>query len=92
MEDFIYNYNENLGNKSFKDITESKISGYSNIHSRDGGEYGDFSNFYSIGLYDIDNDGDYDIVPQRVGTWGSFPLIPNLYWENIGGSFVRRNM
>ena len=43
-------------------------------------------------MIDKDGDGDYDIIPDGLGNlsievqnWS-----PNLYWENVGGSFIRR--
>ena len=85
---------ENLGNGTFKDVTETKITGFSHIHPRNGGVDGNFTNFYNISLFDIDNDGDYDIIPMNIGAWTatSYHYPTNLYWENVGGSFFRRNM
>ncbi|BBE18584.1 major paralogous domain protein [Aquipluma nitroreducens] len=81
---------ENLGNGKFKDVTESKITGFSHVHPRNNFQSGDFPNFYNIRLYDIDNDGDYDLVPDDLAM-SPFEIVQNLYWENIGGSFVRKN-
>jgi len=79
---------ENKGNRVFEDVTQSKIEGYFNM---DAEKYGEF---YFIAMIDKDNDGDFDIVPYGAGN--SFgqnieeQFITNLYWENTGGQFVRR--
>ena len=54
---------------------------------------GTFPNFYGIRIYDKDNDGDYDLVPDHVAIWDiwSFPISQNLYWENQNGNFVLKN-
>ena len=45
-------------------MTESKITGFSHIHPRNNIQPGDFPDFYNVRLYDKDDDGDYDIVPD----------------------------
>ena len=85
---YILNLFENKGNNSFEDVTISKVEGYyhlENIH------LGDMGEMMSI---DKDGDGDYDIVPKDVKVYcclsGGYNYVSDLYWENIGGSFVRR--
>ena len=51
-----------------------------------------FPNFYNIRFYDIDNDGDYDMVPDQIANWGSFKYSSKLFWENINGNFLIRNL
>ena len=48
---------------------------------------GDLSISYELRILDIDNDGDFDIMPQYAITedWGSTNRIA--YWENDEGSF-----
>ena len=77
---------ENKGNRVFVDVTKEKIDNYYSMDPRKHGE------FYSIAMIDKDNDGDFDIVPYSNGAsfWGTF--IKNLYWENIGGQFVRQEL
>ena len=49
-----------------------------------------FSHFYDITIRDVDNDGDYDLVPAKTSGWFTFPQLNNLYWENQGGFFTIR--
>ena len=44
----------------------------------------------NLRFYDKDNDGDFDIVPDGLATWGQHQYVNNLYWENIGGQFIKR--
>jgi hypothetical protein len=89
---------ENIGNNQFKDITKSKINGYEYISKVNSpttypnGFDGDFPNFYNIRFYDLDSDGDYDIVPDQIANWGGFKYTNNLYWENVNGYYVRKNL
>tara|TARA_B110000503_G_scaffold73820_1_gene114048 strand:- start:209 stop:358 length:150 start_codon:yes stop_codon:yes gene_type:complete len=43
---------------------------------------------------DKDGDGDYDLVPKDVKvfccTCGDYDFVSDLYWENVGGRYVRR--
>ncbi len=90
---YILQLHENKGNKKFVDVTKEKITGYLDRYPRSGAiPPGSFVNFYDIRFYDKDNDGDLDIVPSAVAMWGYFtsPLPTNLYWENQGGKFVRK--
>jgi hypothetical protein len=79
---------ENKGNRIFEDVTQQKIEGYYNMDPEKFGE------FYFIAMIDKDNDGDFDIVPYGAGnSFGNTieeEFITNLYWENTGGQFVRR--
>ena len=79
---------ENKGNRIFEDVTQQKIEGYFNM---DPEKYGEF---YFIAMIDKDYDGDFDIVPYGAGnSFGASmeeQFITNLYWENTGGQFVRR--
>ena len=81
---------ENVGNRQFKDVTKQKFDTYSSIFPRNTQLNGTFPNFYELRIYDKDNDGDYDIVPDQVATWGiwDFPISQNLYWENKGNGFI----
>ena len=75
---------ENKGDKVFEDVTNEKIDFYYNLDASKFGE------FYSIAMIDKDEDGDYDIVPYSAGNMFGEDYITNLYWENTGGQFVRR--
>ena len=82
---------ENIGNRNFRDVTKEKISGYYSTHSGFAPQ-GKFPNFYEIRVYDKDDDGDFDLVPDKIANWGAGPnqILQDLYWENTGGQFVRR--
>jgi hypothetical protein len=89
---------ENLGNKQFKDVTKSKINGYSYVSKISSpmlypnGFDGDFPNFYNIRFYDKDGDGDYDLIPDQIANWGGFKYTNDLYWENVNGNYIRKNL
>lgn len=87
---YILQLYENLGNKVFRDVTNSKINSFSNIFPRNNGKDGDFPNFYQPRIYDLNSDGYYDIIPQGVANWEGFKYVPNLNWENVSGTFVKR--
>ncbi|CAI8236578.1 MAG: Uncharacterised protein [SAR116 cluster bacterium] len=84
---FIFLY-ENIGNKEFRDVTASKFEGNLEVNKNR------FTDFYDFATGDFDNDGDYDIYPYGVGILNPQSNTPKyangLYWENIGGKFVRR--
>jgi hypothetical protein len=89
---YVLQLHENKGGKKFVDVTKDKITGYIDRYDKDRPPSGSFANFYNIRLFDKDNDGDLDIVPDAVAIWGMWttPLPTNLYWENQGGKFVRK--
>ncbi|MDC0506366.1 VCBS repeat-containing protein [Flavobacteriaceae bacterium] len=76
--------------REFLDVTSSKFDVFTESFPRNQGKDGDFPNFYNIRFYDKDNDGDFDIVPDGLATWGQHQYVNNLYWENIGGQFIKR--
>ncbi len=82
---------ENIGDGTFKDVTTTKISGFSHINVVGGPSNNTFPNFYNIRLYDVDKDGDYDLIPDNLAIPPSVNIVTNMYWENLNGSFVRRN-
>jgi len=51
-----------------------------------------YGEFYFIAMIDKDEDGDFDIVPYGAGNSFGESFINNLYWENTGGQFVRREL
>ena len=75
---------ENKGNRVFEDVTAEKIDYYYNMNTSKYGE------FYFISMIDKDEDGDFDIVPYGAGNSFGDTFINNLYWENTGGQFIRR--
>ncbi len=86
---FIIQLCENLGGRVFRDVTKVRFDIFSSIFPRNSQVLGTFPNFYEVRLYDKDSDGDFDIVPDYVATWGiwNFSLSQNLYWENNAGYF-----
>jgi len=85
-DNYIFQLYENRGNRNFENVTEQKIEGYSDFTETV------FSNFYSPIMNDIDGDGDYDIVATDYHYHSSTINLNLLYWENIGNSFVRREI
>ena len=49
-----------------------------------------YSNFYKIYFIDIDDDGDFDLVPGSNHIDTEFEQLKLLYWEKSGGKFIRR--
>jgi len=81
---------EQTNTREFLDVTSSKFDVFTESFPRNQGIDGDFPNFYYPRFYDKDNDGDFDIVPDGLATWGQHQYVNNLYWENIGGQFIKR--
>jgi len=72
----------NDNNSSYTDVTESDIIGsFNNDYS--------FPNFYHIRTIDVDDDGDYDILPDAIANWGNIQYGTNLKWLNNSGKFFR---
>lgn len=83
---------QNMGNNTFKDVTSEIIGNYNGLlnGTNNAGLNGDIPNFYEIRPYDIDNDGDFDLVPHGVACWESYTYPKYVYWENVGGKFILR--
>ena len=85
---YILNLFENKGNRSFEDVTVNKIDGYYTLERE---HLSDLGEVMSI---DKDGDGDYDLVPKDVKVFCCLPsqydFVSDLYWENVGGRYVRR--
>ena len=81
---------EQTNTREFVDVTSSKFDVFTESFPRNQGSDGDFPNFYYPRFYDKDDDGDFDIVPDGLATWGSNQYVNNLYWENIGEQFIKR--
>ena len=85
---YILNLFENKGNRSFEDVTVNKIDGYYTLERE---HLSDLGEIMSI---DKDGDGDYDLVPKDVKVFCCLPsqydFVSDLYWENVGGRYVRR--
>ena len=84
---YILNLLENKGNRVFEDVTYL-IDGNSSIEVEHLGDMGEMM------IIDKDGDGDFDIVPKDVKVFccltPEFNFVSNLYWENVGGSYIRR--
>ena len=76
---------ENIGQRNFIDSTNLIEGSFDESYSH-------FGHFYEIRVIDRDNDGDFDLIPDAIGNLSTKVQnwSPNLYWENIGGSYVRR--
>ena len=73
----------NDNNSSYTDVTESDIIGsFNNDYS--------FPNFYHIRTIDVDDDGDYDILPDAIANWGNIQYGTELKWLNNSGVFIRQ--
>jgi len=48
-----------------------------------------FPNFYYIKTIDIDNDGDFDIIPDGIANWGPINYLSNLHWKNTGNNYEK---
>jgi len=89
-DNYILQLYQNNGNKTFTDVTLEKIDAFTKFNPFE------FSFFRRVSLIDKDGDGDYDIVPRsfngvynyNTNSWND--LYDDLFWENIGGQFVRR--
>ena len=94
----------NDGNRGFSRITENTISSNEWFYQNNRNvETGDIPLFYDIGVIDVDNDGDYDLIPHTINT-GSVRLLDtnngvdryryetnigkDFYWRNDGGFFT----
>jgi len=87
---YVLQLHQNMGNNTFKDVTLNLVSNYNGLLNGPNniGVNGDFPNFYEIRPYDVDADGDLDLVPQGVACWNPYTYSKNLYWENNGGKFI----
>ena len=72
----------NNGDRTFYDATDAFVD----ISSGSNSEY-QTSYFYGIQSIDKDNDGDYDLVPNQLGSWELIQRIREIYWEKSNGSF-----
>lgn len=86
---FYQNYAIHLfenNNGEFEDVTHIYIDKNKDLSKTR------FSHFYDLNFRDIDDDGDFDLIPSRTSGWFTFPQLNNLYWENNAGYFVIREI
>jgi len=51
-----------------------------------------FSTMYNVWIIDKDSDGDYDIIPGGTTPWTPYSQIKQLWWENVSGVYIRREL
>jgi len=83
---YIVDVFKNNGKYNIVNETQSVMDGYEDLSARV------FSNFYTPIIQDIDNDGDYEIIATQYHYHGDINYLDMLYWENVGGYFVRREV
>jgi hypothetical protein len=89
-DNYILQLYQNNGDKTFTDVSLEKIDAFTKFNPFE------FNFFRRVSLIDKDGDGDYDIVPRsfngvynyNTNSWND--LYDDLFWENTGGQFVRR--
>ena len=87
----------NNGDRTFTNVTQSVLDNYIWPTRENNQSPGLLPTFYEIQVFDVDNDGDYDLLIKDLienvdfvydAYTRNLPLIgPDTYWENIGGSF-----
>ncbi|MDG2491894.1 MAG: VCBS repeat-containing protein [Flavobacteriaceae bacterium] len=97
----------NDGNRRFSRMTDNIMDNYEWFYKNKRSiETGDIPLFYDIGVVDVDNDGDFDLIPHTINT-GSVRLLnsnegvdtfryesnigKNFFWRNDGGFFTLIN-
>ena len=84
---------KNIDGNSLVDVTNDVVVDPVQLYSESSGPFtsqkiGDLGISYELRVIDIDNDGDFDIMPQYTVTedWSSTTRMA--YWENNNGSFT----
>ena len=97
----------NDGNRRFSRMTGNIMDNYEWFYkNKRFVETGDIPLFYDIGVVDVDNDGDFDLIPHTINT-GDVRLLnsnegvdtfgyqtnigKNFFWRNDGGFFTLIN-
>ena len=83
---------KNINGTNFIDVTNDIVTDPIQLYSESNGPFtslkiGDLGIFYEVRIIDIDNDGDFDIMPQFTSTVNSNSTTRTAYWENEGGVF-----
>jgi len=85
---------KNLGNGKFEDVTDEVFRNYPHANARTGMEFCfdyDFDDYSEVVPYDVDGDGDVDLVPYRTTTWSSCNNIKDTFYRNDNGIFMLVN-
>ncbi|MDC1433914.1 hypothetical protein N8147_00005 [Flavobacteriaceae bacterium] len=94
-----YNYSgwgirvyRNIDGQELEDVTSTYITSPVQLHSGANGPFspqqpGDVGISYDIQIIDIDNDGDYDIMPSYPSIEDVASTVNTAYFENNGGIF-----
>ena len=97
-----YNYSgwgirvyKNIEGTGFEDVTSNYIQDPIQLHSGASGAFapqqpGDVGISYDLQIIDIDNDGDYDIMPSYPSNEDNASTVKTTYFENVGGSYSLR--
>ena len=97
-----YNYSgwgirvyKNIEGTGFEDVTSNYIQDPVQSHSGASWAFaqqqpGDVGISYDLQIIDIDNDGDYDIMPSYPSNEDNASIVKTAYFENVGGSYSLR--
>ena len=83
---------KNINGTNFIDVTNDIVTDPIQLYAESNGPFtelkiGDLGIFYELRLIDIDNDGDFDIMPQFTSTVNTNSTTKAAYWLNEGGVF-----
>jgi hypothetical protein len=83
---------KNINGESFQDVTSTYFTDPIQMHSGASGPFsqqqqGDLGVSYDIQILDIDNDGDYDILPSYPSLEDEASTVKTAYFENNNGLF-----
>ena len=84
-ENYAIHLFENI-NGNFQDVTNTYIDSNKDLSKTK------FSHFYDLNFKDVDDDGDYDLIPSKTSGFFTFPQLNNLFWENTNGFFRIREL
>jgi hypothetical protein len=85
---------KNLGNGQFEDVTDDIFHNYPHADAETGMEFCfdyDFDDYSEVVPYDVDGDGDVDLVPNRTTTWSACNNMKDTFYRNDNGIFMLVN-